>query len=594
MTSLNFNSYLLKKIALEGSTFGVLTANKFDQYQGVSAFDSAKLEDLKNLDIEKLLKADESLDAVDENATADQKALAEMVKAFLEIDDVKKAADEDGDGELSSEEALKFLQSAMAFDGDLTTLTMEDLDKVVQSLNIDLNDVIDKAIEDSLDLDEIDKAKQLNQTNSATGAGGSYGGVGSSGGVGSNSGTSATKEKTTAETVAELEQKIKDKEDEISTVEEDAEKEIQEQEEAKKKAMEDAGVSEKEYKEYKEKEEKIEKSISETDKEISEHNNTISENEATISSNENYISSIENEISNNQTALSAVTGDDADSKKSSIQEKINNLESKKSSVESENKKLEEANAKEKEKIQTAEAKKKELETQKQELLKKTLEGSEGFAKGKTADEAASAQKEIAAFDTKITEIRNKKDEKIASLRSDIQELNVQLKDAKEKEERTSFLKENSFLAGEDVLELAKKFEGKTQAEMRQIMSSAGYQFDDGAWCADFVSYIASQTLGEENLPDWYKNCNRAYCPDILSNAKANGAFVGEEQAQPGDAVLFDWNGDGVADHIGYVTNINGDGTIDTIEGNTSGGNAGSQVASKQRNRSNILGYVKLT
>ena len=39
------------------------------------------------------------------------------------------------------------------------------------------------------------------------------------------------------------------------------------------------------------------------------------------------------------------------------------------------------------------------------------------------------------------------------------------------------------------------------------MRNAGYQFDDGAWCADFVSYIASQTIGEDNLADWYKNCN---------------------------------------------------------------------------------------
>ncbi len=108
MTNLNFNSFLLKKIALEGSSFGFLTANKYDQYQNVSAFDSATLEDLKSIDIEKLLKSDDALDAVDENATADQKALAEMVKAFLEIDGVQKVADSDGSGELNSDEALEF------------------------------------------------------------------------------------------------------------------------------------------------------------------------------------------------------------------------------------------------------------------------------------------------------------------------------------------------------------------------------------------------------------------------------------------------------------------------------------------------------
>lgn len=607
MTNLNFNSFLLKKIALEGSSFGVLTANKYDQYQNVSAFDSATLEDLKSIDIKKLLQSDDALAAVDENATADQKALAEMVKAFLEIDGVQKVADADGNGELNSDEALEFLQNSMAFDGDLTSLTMDDLDKVVQSLNIDLNDVIDKAIEESLGIDteklEEEAKKAAEQTNSANGAG-STGSVGSAGGgsysprsTGSTSKSSAANQKSTEETVAELEQQIKDKEGEITAAEEEADAQIQEQEDAKKKAMEQAGVSEKEYQEYKKQEEKIEKSIKETDKEIDEHNKTISDNEATISSNKNYIGSIESEISNNETALGAVTGDDdaAASKKASINEKISNLKDKKASVEEENKKLEEKNAKEKEAIQTAETKKKELETQKQELLSKTLQNSEGFGKGIQSSEAVGKIKEqIATYDTKIAEIRSQKQEKVAGLRSEIQELNVKLNDAKQKEERDGFLKENSFLAGEDVLELANKFEGKTQDEMRQIMREAGYQFDDGAWCADFVSFIAGQTIGEENLPDWYKNCNRAYCPDIQSNAKANGAFVGEDQAKPGDAVLFDWDGDGSADHIGYVTKVNGDGTVETIEGNTSGNNAGSQVASKQRNRSNILGYVKLT
>ncbi len=601
MTNLNFNSYLLKKIALEGSSFGVLTPNKYDQYQNVSTFNSATLEDLKNIDIEKLLKSDDALDAVDGNATSDQKALAEMVKAFLEVDGVQKAADADGNGELDATEALEFLKSSMAFDGDLTSLTMDDLDKVVQSLKIDLNDVINDAINESLGLDdEVEKGK-LEQTNSANGAGstGSAGGGSySSGGVGSSSGsTSKTAQKSTEETVAEIEQKIQEKEGEITTAEEEADAQIQEQEDAKKKAMEQAGVSEKEYQAYKEKEEKIEASIKETDKEIDEHNKTISDNEATIASNNNYIGSIESEISNNETALGAVTGDDdsAASKKASIQEKITNLKEKKASIEEENKKLEDKNAQEKQAIQTAETKKQQLETQKQELLSKTLQDSEGFAKGIQSSEAVGKIKEqIATYDTKIAEIRSQKQEKVAGLRSEIQELNTQLQDAKQKEDRDGFLKENSFLAGEDVLELAKQFEGKTQDEMREIMRQAGYQFDNGAWCADFVSFIASQTIGEENLPDWYKNCNRAYCPDIQNNAKANGAFVGEDQAQPGDAVLFDWDGDGSADHIGYVTKVNGDGTVETIEGNTSGNNAGSQVASKSRNRSNILGYVKLT
>lgn len=600
MTNLNFNSYLLKKIALDGSSFGTLTANKFEQYQNVSAFDSATIEDLKNLDIEKLLASDDALDAVDENASADQKALAEMVKAFLEVDGVVQAADTDKSGDLDADEALEFLKSAMAFDGDLTNLTMDDLDTVIQSLNIDLNDEIDKAIEESLGLDEeeaIEDTKKNQEIANTNGTSGNVGGNYSSGGNYGSSVNNANQTKTTAETVDELEQKIKDKEGEITKAEEDAQAQIEEQEEAKKTAMEQAGVSEKEYEVYKEQEKKLEDNITAKDKEIDGHNEKISQNEATISSNSNYISSLESQIANNKTALGAVSGDDenASSKKSEIQQKIDNLEAKLQSVQEDNKKLEEENAKEKEAVQTAQTQKQQLETQKQELLSKTLDDSAGFAKGVGSSQAVEQMKQqIAQYDTKIADIRAQKEQTVAGLRSEIQELNVQLQDAKQKEERDGFMKENSFLSGDDVIDLAKQFEGKTQDEMREIMRAKGYQFDNGAWCADFVSFIASQTIGEENLPDWYKNCNRAYCPDIMRNAQANNAFVGAEQAQAGDAVLFDWDGDGNADHIGYVIGVNGDGTVETIEGNTSGNNSGSQVASKKRNSGNILGYVKLS
>ena len=129
-----------------------------------------------------------------------------------------------------------------------------------------------------------------------------------------------------------------------------------------------------------------------------------------------------------------------------------------------------------------------------------------------------------------------------------------------------------------VLSFASKYEGKSQGEMSGIMSGAGYQFDYGAWCADFVYFVLGSTMGG-NLPDWYKNCsNKAYCPTIDAAGKAAGAKVGINQAQPGDLVLFDWDGDGVADHIGILVD-RGDGqTITTIEGNTSGAGGGSCVS----------------
>ena len=51
-----------------------------------------------------------------------------------------------------------------------------------------------------------------------------------------------------------------------------------------------------------------------------------------------------------------------------------------------------------------------------------------------------------------------------------------------------------------------------------------------------------------------------------------------EDAQRGDVVLFDWDRDGLTDHVGIVEANLGDGWLQTIEGNTSPSNAGSQSA----------------
>ena len=90
----------------------------------------------------------------------------------------------------------------------------------------------------------------------------------------------------------------------------------------------------------------------------------------------------------------------------------------------------------------------------------------------------------------------------------------------------------------------------------------------------------------------------AYCPDIVSAGEDAGATVSCEDAEPGDLVLFDWGGDGLADHIGIVEENHPDeGYMTTIEGNTSSGSAGSQsnggvVARRQRGYGSICCVVR--
>jgi len=104
-----------------------------------------------------------------------------------------------------------------------------------------------------------------------------------------------------------------------------------------------------------------------------------------------------------------------------------------------------------------------------------------------------------------------------------------------------------------------------------------------SWCADFVSW----TLTHAGVP-----FNNPYCPSIVNNAKANGTWT--HSPQPGDLVLYDWDGDGVSDHVGIVKSLNSDGSIQTIEGNSAKpGTSQEGVWEHTRYPSTIMGYVNV-
>ena len=112
------------------------------------------------------------------------------------------------------------------------------------------------------------------------------------------------------------------------------------------------------------------------------------------------------------------------------------------------------------------------------------------------------------------------------------------------------------------------------------------------YCAMFVSWVLwLACVDAEGLPG-------AYVPWILSANRDAARMVLNEDAAPGDLVMFDWNNDGVADHIGLVeVNHPEDGWMQTIEGNTSSGSSGSQsngggVYRRSRSYSSIIGVAR--
>jgi len=113
-----------------------------------------------------------------------------------------------------------------------------------------------------------------------------------------------------------------------------------------------------------------------------------------------------------------------------------------------------------------------------------------------------------------------------------------------------------------------------------------YGMDPAKWCAMFVSYC----FFSAGLPlPITTSKGFAYCPYGVKWFKTNGLW--HSTPKVGDVVFYDWEGDGIANHVGIVEKVNADGSIVAIEGNTAVGNNsnGGQVMRRSRS-AGIIGY----
>ena len=112
------------------------------------------------------------------------------------------------------------------------------------------------------------------------------------------------------------------------------------------------------------------------------------------------------------------------------------------------------------------------------------------------------------------------------------------------------------------------------------------------WCGSFVDWTFRQA-GVRGEP------SSVWTPSGLQGHRQRGTAIDRNgPVQPGDVVYFDWQGgtgtQGV-DHVGIVTGVRQDGRVETIEGNTSPTDQGSQsngggVYRRVRPRSVIAGF----
>lgn len=101
------------------------------------------------------------------------------------------------------------------------------------------------------------------------------------------------------------------------------------------------------------------------------------------------------------------------------------------------------------------------------------------------------------------------------------------------------------------------------AEYRTATVNSGV----GPWCSYFVSWVAAQA----GVPIGPNGQGEGWVPSVRTWAESQGRYIPVGQGAPavGDLVVFDRGANGVLDHIGIVTGVGADGSIQTVEGNSS-------------------------
>ena len=164
--------------------------------------------------------------------------------------------------------------------------------------------------------------------------------------------------------------------------------------------------------------------------------------------------------------------------------------------------------------------------------------------------------------------------------------------------RRAAIRHNKSNVGDKALDVASSYIGVSEqpAGSNKVMFSEWYGMT-GPWCAMFVTYCFVQAKSKS----FVKGSKYAYCPYLLADARAsrNGLrVIPKTEARTGDIVLFDWNRDGTADHIGIVDKppVKKNARFSTIEGNTSGTNPsdGGMVAKMSRVTSDVIAFVRVT
>lgn len=129
-------------------------------------------------------------------------------------------------------------------------------------------------------------------------------------------------------------------------------------------------------------------------------------------------------------------------------------------------------------------------------------------------------------------------------------------------------------------EYAKSFLGKGGATFRSYCGLPS----GAAWCDAFVTYIFHKT---DNASLFCGGKKQTYCPTTIKLLRKEMAEIPLYLAMPMDVIFFDWDRNGVPNHIGFVRAKNTTDSIYTIEGNTS-----NKVMLKTRPKKYVCGVFR--
>lgn len=133
----------------------------------------------------------------------------------------------------------------------------------------------------------------------------------------------------------------------------------------------------------------------------------------------------------------------------------------------------------------------------------------------------------------------------------------------------------------EVLKIALKHLGQGGSTFRKFCGLPS----NAAWCNAFVDYVANEG-GVKSL--YFNGKKETYCPHSIKWCESNLALVPPYLAMAMDIIYFDWEKNGVPNHIGFVREKKDTSTIYTLEGNTDGG----KVAKKTRSVKYVQGIYR--